>query len=60
LRSAHRNFILETDKLERDHGPLDPPVVRWDTFGLDSAYDYDPDVVAALRRVLQRRRTEGV
>lgn len=29
-------------QLERDHGPLDPPVTRYDTYGLDSAYDYDP------------------
>ncbi|MCA9509734.1 MAG: amidohydrolase family protein [Myxococcales bacterium] len=29
-------------KLEREHGPLDPPVVRYDTYGLDSAHDYDP------------------
>jgi len=28
--------------IERAHGPLEPPVLRWDTFGLDSAYDYDP------------------
>lgn len=29
-------------KLERDHGPLDPPVSRYDGFGMDSPYDYDP------------------
>jgi predicted TIM-barrel fold metal-dependent hydrolase len=29
-------------KLERDHGPLDPPVTRYDVYGMDSAYDYDP------------------
>jgi len=29
-------------KLERDYGKLDPAVVRYDTYGLDSAYDYDP------------------
>ncbi len=29
-------------KIERDHGPLDPPVDRYDLFGMDSAYDYDP------------------
>jgi len=29
-------------RLEREAGHLDPPVVRFDTFGLDSAYDYDP------------------
>jgi hypothetical protein len=29
-------------KLEREHGPLDPSVSRYDTFALDSAYDYDP------------------
>ena len=28
--------------IERAHGALEPPVLRWDTFGLDSAYDYDP------------------
>jgi response regulator RpfG family c-di-GMP phosphodiesterase len=27
---------------------------------LGSAYDYDPEVVGALRRILQRRGTEGV
>jgi predicted TIM-barrel fold metal-dependent hydrolase len=30
------------EKLERTYGTLEPPVVRYDTFGLDSAYDYDP------------------
>jgi len=29
-------------KHEREHGLLDPPVGRFDTYGLDSAYDYDP------------------
>ncbi len=29
-------------RLEREYGTLDPEVVRYDTFGLDSAYDYDP------------------
>ena len=29
-------------KLEREHGRLDPPVTRYDTYGLDSAFDYDP------------------
>jgi len=29
-------------KIERDHGPLDPPVDRYDLYGMDSAYDYDP------------------
>jgi predicted TIM-barrel fold metal-dependent hydrolase len=29
-------------KLEREHGRLDPPVVRYDNYGMDSAYDYDP------------------
>jgi predicted TIM-barrel fold metal-dependent hydrolase len=29
-------------RLEREHGTLDPPVVRYDTYGIDSAYDYDP------------------
>ncbi len=28
--------------LENAHGTLDPPVTRYDTFGLDSAHDYDP------------------
>lgn len=27
---------------QRQHGQLDPPVVRYDNFGMDSAYDYDP------------------
>ena len=26
---------------ERECGPLDPPVIRYDTYGIDSAYDYD-------------------
>ena len=30
------------EKLQREHGSFDPPVVRFDTFGLDSPYDYDP------------------
>ena len=30
------------EKLEREHGRFDPPVVRFDTYGLDSAHDYDP------------------
>ncbi|HEX7095573.1 MAG TPA: amidohydrolase family protein [Acidimicrobiales bacterium] len=29
-------------KLEREHGPLSPPVYRLDHFGIDSDYDYDP------------------
>lgn len=29
-------------RIERVVGRLDPPVGRFDTFGLDSAYDYDP------------------
>jgi hypothetical protein len=28
--------------LERQYGPLDPPVTRYDTYGIDSSYDYDP------------------
>ncbi|MEE2665363.1 MAG: amidohydrolase family protein [Myxococcota bacterium] len=27
---------------EREYGPMDPPVTRYDTYGIDSAYDYDP------------------
>ncbi len=27
---------------ERQHGKLDPPVVRYDNYGMDSEYDYDP------------------
>lgn len=27
---------------ERVHGAIDPPVIRYDNFGMDSAYDYDP------------------
>jgi len=29
------------EHLERTYGPLDPPAVRYDTYGIDSAYDYD-------------------
>ncbi len=29
-------------KHERETGAFDPPVGRFDTYGLDSAYDYDP------------------
>jgi predicted TIM-barrel fold metal-dependent hydrolase len=29
-------------KLEREHGLLDPPVSRYDNYGMDSEYDYDP------------------
>jgi hypothetical protein len=29
-------------KLEREHGRLDPPVHRYDSYGMDSEYDYDP------------------
>jgi hypothetical protein len=29
-------------KLQREHGRLDPPVDRYDNFGMDSPYDYDP------------------
>lgn len=28
--------------LEREHGRLDPPVMRYDNYGMDSDYDYDP------------------
>ena len=28
--------------LERAHGQLDPPVVRYDNYGMDSSFDYDP------------------
>ncbi len=28
--------------VERAHGAIDPPVIRYDNFGMDSAYDYDP------------------
>jgi len=29
-------------KIEREHGLLDPPVERYDLYGMDSVYDYDP------------------
>jgi len=29
-------------RIEREHGPLTPPVYRLDHFALDSEYDYDP------------------
>ncbi len=29
-------------KLAREHGKLDPPVHRYDNYGMDSEYDYDP------------------
>jgi predicted TIM-barrel fold metal-dependent hydrolase len=29
-------------KLAREHGRLDPPVHRYDNYGMDSEYDYDP------------------
>lgn len=29
-------------KIEREYGPLDPPTERYDLYGLDSVYDYDP------------------
>lgn len=28
--------------LERAYGRIDPPVIRYDNFGMDSEYDYDP------------------
>jgi predicted TIM-barrel fold metal-dependent hydrolase len=29
-------------KIEREHGQLDPAVERYDVYGMDSAFDYDP------------------
>ncbi|NQZ95690.1 MAG: amidohydrolase family protein [Myxococcales bacterium] len=38
--SGHQRRTIA--KVEREHGPLSPSVTRYDTYGIDSAYDYDP------------------